>query len=144
MKRFKTFRFDIPTGLSETPGEGLTVTTSGKIAMVSDGETIRQSIMIILGTIPGERIMRPDFGCDLYKLVFSVNDDTTAGIAIHYVKRALSRWEKRIELVSVDAAQNSIRPDIMDIFVSYKIRSTQTDDQVTFHFDLMNEDGAGK
>ena len=44
--------------------------------------------------------MRPDYGCELHRLVFSPNDDTTAGLAIHYVRRALERWEPRVEVLS--------------------------------------------
>jgi len=46
----------------------------------------------------GERVLRPEYGCDLHRLVFSPNDATTAGLAVHYVRAALLRWEPRIEI----------------------------------------------
>jgi hypothetical protein len=56
--------------------------------MVAEQAAVRQSILLLLTTVPGERVMRPDYGCDLQKLVFSPNDATTHGLAIHYVRRA--------------------------------------------------------
>ena len=52
----------------------------GQIELVPSGEEgIRQSIWTILSTSPGERVMRPDFGCGIHDLVFALNDATTAG-----------------------------------------------------------------
>jgi hypothetical protein len=83
--------------------EGIALTPGGRIAMVSGDAAIRQSIILLLTTIPGERVMRPDFGCPLHRLLFSPNDATTAGLAIHYVRQALVRFEPRIDIVSLDA-----------------------------------------
>jgi phage baseplate assembly protein W len=83
--------------------EGLGLTPGGRVAMVSGDEAIRQSIILLLTTIPGERVMRPDFGCPLHRLMFAPNDATTAGLAIHYVRQALIRFEPRVDIVSLDA-----------------------------------------
>ena len=83
--------------------EGIALTPAGHIAMISGDEAVRQSIILLLTTIPGERVMRPDYGCPLHRLMFSPNDATTAGLAIHYVRQALVRFEPRIEIVSLDA-----------------------------------------
>ena len=52
---------------------------------------VRQSILMLLSTRPGERVMPPDYGCPIHRLVFSPNDATTAGLAIHYVRHSLLR-----------------------------------------------------
>jgi len=83
--------------------EGVMLTPAGRIAMVSGDAAIRQSILMLLTTLPGERVMRPDFGCPLHRLLFAPNDATTAGLAIHYVRQALVRFEPRVEIVSLDA-----------------------------------------
>jgi len=83
--------------------EGVVLTPAGRIAMVSGDEAIRQSILLLLTTLPGERVMRPDFGCPLHRLLFAPNDATTAGLAIHYVRQSLVRFEPRIDIVSLDA-----------------------------------------
>jgi uncharacterized protein len=94
-------------GLPGEPGAphaspGLGLTPAGRIAMVSGSADIRQSIHMLLTTIPGERVMRPDYGCPLHRLMFAPNDPTTAGLAIHYVRQALARFEPRIEIVALD------------------------------------------
>ena len=61
--------------------------------MTSGPDAVRQSILLLLSTRPGERVMRPDNGCDLYRLAFAPSDDMTAGLAIHYVRQAVERWE---------------------------------------------------
>src|ERR1700709_1544794 len=82
---------------------------AGGIALARDDEAVRQSIMMLLATIPGERVMRPEYGCPLHRVVFDPNDDTTAGLAIHYVRQAILRFEPRIEILRLDAgAQPSL------------------------------------
>lgn len=126
--------------IQEPGGAGLSIAPSGGISMVADHLAIRQSILIILSTIPGERIMRPDFGCDLHKLVFSPNDETTAGLAIHYVKTALLKWEKRITLTTLDAGPHPVNPEILEISVSYRINNQQREDQMTYSFDISGKE----
>ncbi len=55
--------------------------------------------------------MRPEYGCVLRRMVFAPNDDTTAGLAIHYVRTALERWGPRIEILRIDAGNYSQRTD---------------------------------
>ena len=83
--------------------EGVALTPAGRVALVAGDDAIRQSIILLLTTIPGERVMRPDYGCPLHRLLFAPNDATTAGLAIHYVRQALVRFEPRIDIVSLDA-----------------------------------------
>ncbi len=69
---------------------------------VSAGEQrIRESIVTILGTEQGERLMRPDFGSRLRSLVFAPNNPATANLARFYIEDALARWEPRIDEVQV-------------------------------------------
>ena len=62
-------------------------------ALSAHEESIKQAIWIILATAKGERVMRPDFGCGIYELVFAPNDATTRAMAQHHVREALIRWE---------------------------------------------------
>jgi uncharacterized protein len=93
----------VGAGSAVPAGGGLAVTATGALATVSGDESIRQAILLLLTTAPGERLMRPEYGSHLHRLVFAPNDDTTAGLAIHYVKRAIERWEPRVEVLDVDA-----------------------------------------
>ena len=83
------------------------VQPTGSIAMVEEDDAIRQALLLLISTRPGERVMRPAYGCDLERLIFSPNDDTTAGLAMHYVRQAVERWEPRVEILGVDAVARS-------------------------------------
>lgn len=123
---------------AEPPGLGLTL--RGGIAMVESAEAVRQAILLLMSTMPGERVMRPDYGCELHRLLFSPNDDTTAGLAIFYVRRAIERWEPRVDVLRVDATRNPQRPELLDIILEYRLRATQRRDQLTFSLDLTAEE----
>ena len=98
--------------------------------------SIRQAILMLLSTAPGERVMRPDYGCELYRLIFSPNDDTTAGLAAHYVRRALEYWEPRIQLLKVDAEGDPEYPERLRVYVSYRLRATGRLDDLVHTIDL--------
>ena len=78
-----------------------------QIAMVDDDIDIRQSIFIIIQTVPGERVMRPEFGCHIHELVFWPANEQTAAVAQRYVTEALERWEPRIRVQEVIATLGS-------------------------------------
>ena len=98
----------------------------GKISWSEYEESIRESILIILRTGRGERVMRPDFGCGLKELVFSANDSSTSSLVIYYVEEALKKWEPRIELLNVDASPDKEEGNRLNISIEYKIISTNT------------------
>lgn len=116
------------------PDDG--VPMSMGIDLVEGPEAIRQSIVMLLSTVPGERVMRPDYGCALNELVFAPNDDTTAGLAIHYVREAIVQWEPRVEILKLDAGPFPDRPDLLFIELEYRIRITGESDQVQFQVEL--------
>ncbi len=132
----RSWLFVHPDFATEGLEPGLAVSTRGGIAMVEQPGSIRQAILILLTTLPGERVMRPAYGCDLFKLVFSPNDDTTAGLAIHFIRRALDRWEPRIDIIHLDATRNRDEPARLDISLDYKIKAIQRTDQVGFSINL--------
>jgi phage baseplate assembly protein W len=100
--------------------------------MVEGRESIRQAILLLLSTQPGERIMRPEYGCELYRLIFMSNDDTTAGLAIHYIRRALLRWEPRIDILRLDAARHPDTPNMLYISLEYRVKLIQQLESLNF------------
>ena len=74
----------------------------GRISATEDEENISESIWTILATAPGERLMRPEFGCGIQDLLFSLNDSATIGKVKTQVFNALLRWEPRIQVMGVD------------------------------------------
>lgn len=116
--------------------EGLTATATGRLAMVQGDEAIRQAIWLLLDTTPDERLMRPDYGSHLNRLLFAPNDQTTAGLAIHYVKQALARWEPRIEVEEVDANPDPDFPSRLNISLRYRVKQTLTTETFDYPLDL--------
>src|ERR1700750_1578812 len=78
------------------------VDEGGALALAEDEDSVRQSIWAILGTAKGERVMRPDFGCGIYDMVFGVNTSTTAAEAAEEVRDALVSLEPRIDVLGVE------------------------------------------
>lgn len=76
----------------------------GDIALAGGEDDIRQAILIILGTAPGERVMRPDFGAGLQALVFEPLNTATKALVKHRVEEALLVWEPRIDSLEVNVA----------------------------------------
>jgi uncharacterized protein len=93
-------------------------------------ENIRESIWIILATSPGERVMRPRFGCGLHDLVFSLNDASTVGRVKQSVWDALVLWEPRIEVLDVDVEVKG-QGEVLLINIHYRVRTTNN------HFNLV-------
>lgn len=109
---------------------GLDVSKTGGIAMVEDAQSVRQSVLLLMTTRPGERVMRPDYGCNLHRLIFEPNDATTQGLAIHYVRQAIERWEPRVEILDLDANANPLDPTEMVVELSYRIRRSGATDTI--------------
>lgn len=115
---------------------GFPVTNTGAIALVSGDDAIRQAIMLLLGTRPGERLLRPHYGSHLHRLLFAPNDHTTAGLAIHYVRQAIQRWEPRIEVLDLDAEADPLLPTRLNIRLRYRVRSSLAVAVVDYPLDL--------
>jgi len=102
----------------------------------SGDESIRQSIWTILSTAPGERVMRPDFGCGLQDLVFGVNDAGTANAAAAAVREALALWEPRVDVLDVFAVGDPAEPNLLLIEINYQVRSTNSRFNLVYPFYL--------
>jgi Bacteriophage baseplate protein W len=98
----------------------------GRIAEAGADDKVRQSIWLILATAPGERVTRPDFGCGIHDLVFAPRTAGTLGEIIRAVTEALTRWEPRIELLSVDARPHPDDALGVLVEVSYEVRATNS------------------
>ena len=136
---YKGWRFDHPDIDAPEDDAGLVVNSHGAISMVKDDAVIRQAILLLLSTLPGERVMRPRYGCELRKLIFSPNDDTTAGLAIHYVRQALRFWEPRIEILRLDANKDSSASERLNITLEYRVKTTRRTGQLNVSMNLTEE-----
>jgi phage baseplate assembly protein W len=112
------------------------ITTSGELASAAYEEDIRQAIGIILGTSPGERLMRPDFGSGLKALTFEPMSATTMSLARRAVEEALIQWEPRIDSITVTVAPQRAEGRI-DITVGYRVRASNTFYNLVYPFCLL-------
>ena len=106
----------------------------GRVALSRRDRDIEEAIRIILLTPKGQRVMRPEFGCQIHDLIFAPNDATTAGLATYYVEEALTMWEPRIRLIEVSAMPDEENDGRLMIQIEYEIRSTYDRRSLVFPF----------
>ena len=97
------------------------VNLTGGIATSALEESVRESIFIIIGTAPGERVNRPDFGCGLRRMVFAPLDDATASLMQTTVFENLDRWLGN--LITVDDVQARTEDSTLFVTVVYTLKS---------------------
>ncbi|MCM3661586.1 GPW/gp25 family protein [Georgenia satyanarayanai] len=107
---------------------------TGRIALVAGEREIEESIRLILATSPGERPMRPEFGCSVHDYVFAPADAATAGDIAYSVRVALERWEPRIELAAVVVRFDAIDEGVLYIDIAYTLRGTNDPRNLVFPF----------
>jgi uncharacterized protein len=112
----------------------VTVDARGRVALTRHERNIEESIRIILLTPPGQRVMRPDFGCQIHDLIFAPNDATTVGLATYYVEEALGMWEPRIQVREVTAQADPSHAARLLISIDYEIKSTYDRRALVFPF----------
>ena len=104
--------------------------------MAQDEDAIRHSIWMILGTAPGERLMRPDFGCAIHDLVFAPNSAETIAQIVNAVHRALLEWEPRIDVLNVEVIPDETAPQKLLIHLHYQVRTTNNRFNLVYPFYL--------
>jgi phage baseplate assembly protein W len=107
---------------------------TGLVKSVQYEDDIRQSILIILMTAPGERMMRPDFGCGIHDLVFTSLDSTTIQLIGTSIEDAMRRWEPRIELLNVTVDEAATSEGILLVQLEYQVRRTNQLGNLVFPF----------
>jgi phage baseplate assembly protein W len=114
----------------------LAPTPSGRLARASGTQRIDESIVLILGTRLGERLMQPRFGCAIHELVFAPNTAATRARAVDAVRRALVAHEPRIDVHSIECEADAAQPSLLLLRIDYRVRSTNTAANLVFPFYL--------
>jgi phage baseplate assembly protein W len=109
--------------------------SDGSLNLAEYEESVRQSVWIILGTAKGERLMRPDFGCGIYDLVFETNSASTAGKVSQAVRDALLTFETRIDVTDVQVRAGG-RGEVLLISIDYEVRATNNAFNLVYPFYL--------
>jgi uncharacterized protein len=124
--------------VTEIIGSGLAfplqVDRRGGIALARDEQDIDQAIELILGTAPGERPMRPEFGCGVHDFVFDTIDANTIGSMERAIREALARWEPRIEVRGVYFDVSQAGSGLLTIDIAYIVRATNTSRNLVYPF----------
>ena len=115
--------------------------SGGQFALAAGEDSIEQAIWTILATAPGERVMRPDFGCGIHNLVFSVPDATTRARVVEAVRQSLILWEPRIDVLSVNLEEKG-RGELLLINISYRVRTTNNLFNMVYPFYLTARSGS--
>lgn len=110
--------------------------TDGSTLVAKYEQDVAQAIRIIIGTDQGERVMRPDFGAGLRSFVFGPLNQTTIQQVQTRVQESLIKWEPRIDVESVTAAVDPAGRNVLQITVVYRVRSTNTRNNLVYDFYL--------
>jgi phage baseplate assembly protein W len=125
-------------------GQGLAfplqIDPRGEIALASGARDIEQSIRIILGTRPGERVMRPEFGCRANEMLFEPRNSATETRMQQYVEQALRRWEPRIEVQEVNVFADEALDGALMVEINYIIGATHNERSIVYPFFLVGEE----
>lgn len=109
----------------------------GGIATVAEDELLTRAIRIILLTVPGERHMRPEFGCRIHNYVFAPNNDETRSFIGYEVREALGRWEPRIEVDTVDVEPDPADDSHLLIHIGYRVKANNDERNLVHPFYLI-------
>jgi phage baseplate assembly protein W len=112
------------------------VDAGGKVQYSESEKKVQESVLIILGTARGERVMRPDFGSRLHELVFAPINSSTKSLIAHYATEALVRWEARIDVLRVAVREEPSAEGKVLVDVEYRVRSTNSVFNLVYPFYL--------
>jgi phage baseplate assembly protein W len=112
----------------------LRVDQSGSIALGSGPDDINASIRMAIMTAPGERVMRPQFGCRIWDLLFEPINANTLGLMGEAIRDTVSQWEPRVDLEDVDVEPDPASPSRVTIDLRYRVKATNDRRNLVFPF----------
>lgn len=117
------------------------VDSTGSIAMVTGPEDIDRSIVVVLSTAKGERLMRPQFGCAIWDQLFDPINANTLGQMAQSVRESLSQWEPRIEVELVVADADPSTDGKVKIEITYRVKATNDRRNLVYPFYVIPREG---
>ena len=134
-------RTSLPQGAAEAAsfiGRGISwpmgVDHTGSIALTSGTADLDRSIAVVLSTAPGERVMRPEFGCRIWELLFEPVTPNLIGQITEAVRAALAQWEPRVEAEAIDAVPDDRDHSLVQVRITYRVRSTNDRRNLVYPF----------
>jgi phage baseplate assembly protein W len=133
-----------PDGVQPDPafiGQGIrfpmAIDQRGSIALGSGSDGLDSSIRVVLSTAPSERVMRPEFGCRIWDLVFEPVNANTLGLMAQAVREAITQWEPRVAVQEVVVRPDQDDPSLVRIMVTYEIKTTNDRRNLVYPFYLI-------
>lgn len=105
-----------------------------EVELVSEEEDIRESLHILLSTVPGERTMNPAYGCELKTMVFDSIDENSEAEIADVVKRAILFFEPRIDIEAIRVDITDAYDGMVHILLDYTVRTTNTRRNMVYPF----------
>ena len=137
----------IDTASAAIIGRGLAfpfgVNRTAAVATATGVADVEQAMFIILSTAPGERPMRPEFGCGAHRFVFDELDAATGTLGERAVRDALHRWEPRIEVETIRVDEPNSVDGALVVDIEYRLRDTNTRHNLVYPFYLIPAEGTG-
>lgn len=118
----------------------MNVDHTGSIALTSGPEDLDRSIALVLMTAPGERLMRPEFGCKIWDLLFEPVTANLLGLMSEMVRQAIAQWEPRVSVYGVKSEPDPDDNAVIRIHISYLVRATNDRRNLVFPFYLIPHD----
>ncbi len=110
----------------------------GRLVEAAGEQSIHDSILLILRTARGERVMRPNFGGGISDLVFLENSTTTSTVVGETVRRTLIEFEPRIDVEDVRVTPDADEGHRLNIEIEYKVRTSNRTENIVYPFYLEN------
>jgi hypothetical protein len=118
----------------------MTVDHTGSIKLTSSSEDIERSIQIVLITAPGERVMRPQFGCRIWDLLFEPVTPNLLGLIAEAVRQAIAQWEPRVDVEAVEPMADPDDSALVRVHIIYRVRATNDRRNLVYPFYVIPHD----
>jgi phage baseplate assembly protein W len=118
----------------------MTVDHTGGVKLTDSADDIDQSIRIVLLTAPGERVMRPEFGCKIWDLLFEPITSNLLGQIAVAVKEAVGRWEPRVDVEDIDARPDEKDSGLVHVLIKYRVKTTNDERNLVYPFYVIPHD----
>lgn len=129
-----------PTFIGRGFGWPVQVDHTGSIRLTDGSPDLDESIRVVLMTAPGERLMRPAFGCRIWDLLFEPITPNLLGLICEAVRSALAQWEPRIEVEDVVAVPAQTADGMVSIQIRYRVRATNDRRNLVYPFYVIPHD----
>lgn len=130
--------------MSDIIGTGISfplrVDRLGGLGVSSGNSDVQEAIDIILGTAPGERPMRPEFGCGIHNYIFDTIDASMLGKVEYEIRSALDRWEPRIEVLDITPDLARVDEGVLMLDITYSLVATNDVRNLVYPFYLIPQE----